>query len=128
VCLLQGAVTSEQQFSFLPRQPAQQQQLQQLQQQQQQQPASLQQLSQQPPQSFLDRPALTFQDTGPSAAGVAASSPLAASFDLFTAATSGQGPSVGSQGFQRPSAVPTAGPVFDSVPTVPAVTSFEQFR
>jgi hypothetical protein len=122
VCLLQGAVTSEQQFSFLPRQPAQQQQ------QLQQQPASLQQLSQ-PPQSFLDRPALTFQDTGPSAAGgVAASSPLAASFDLFTAATSGQGPSVGSQGFQRPSAVPTAGPVFDSVPTVPAVTSFEQFR
>ncbi len=35
---------------------------------------------------------------------------------------------MGSQGFQRPSAVPTAGPVFDSVPTVPAVTSFEQFR
>jgi hypothetical protein len=129
----QGAVTSEQQFSFVPRQQQQQQQplsLQQLQQQQQQQqPVSLQQLQQQqtaqttftaPAQSFLDRPALTFQDgpTGPQ-------SPLAASFDLFPAATGQQ-----QQGFPPPRAVPqpTAGPQFDSVPTVPAVTSLEQFR
>ena len=117
----------------MPRQPAQQQpkqpvSLQQLQQQQQQQqPVSLQQLQQQqagaPATSFLDRPALTFQDTGPP-------SPLAASFDLFTAAT-GQAPSgSGQQLFPRPAlAAPTVGPLqFDGVPTVPAVTSFEQFR
>jgi hypothetical protein len=75
---------------------------------------------------LLDRPALTFQDTGLSTTGQ--SNPLATSFDLFTAATGGQG--TGGQLFTRgPAAVPTAGPPhFDGVPTVPAVTSFEQFR
>ena len=76
----------------------------------------------------VSHPKFLFQDSGPTGG---AQSPLAASFDLFAAATGqGEPPPAASGGFPRPPPppLPTVGPQFDGVPTVPAVTSFEQFR